>query len=230
MKNHFPTDKMTTTDNSPSTAPLSPTSPIIVIGRQFGSGGRKIGKLVADKIGYPYYDKELLSEVALSLGFSKSIFAENDEKKPSPFRSLLQGIYGIADNFHDTSLCGERLYHEQSKVIRRLCEEKGCVIVGRTADYVLRDHPGLVSVFLHSPIERRAEEIVNRGDASHMQEACEMAKKQDRDRESYYNYYTGKQWGSASNYHLTIDASSVDADTIADIIIAYAKKKLTRRN
>lgn len=198
---------------------------VIVIGRQFGSGGRNIGKLIAQSLGYGYYDKELLAEAAESLGFSQDIFAAHDERKPSPLKTLLQGLYGIADNFHDTSICGESLYHAQSDVIRKICEKKSCVIVGRTADYILRTHPGLVSVFLHSPIEKRAYQIVKRGDANDISSAIELAKKNDRERESFYNYYTGGGWGKASNYHLSLDASCIDDKKIAGIIIDFAKAK-----
>ena len=198
---------------------------VIVIGRQFGSGGRRIGRLIAKKLSIGYFDKELLAQAAESLGYTQDIFVAHDEKKPSPLKSLLQGIYGIADNFHDTSICGESLYHAQGDVIKNICEKQSCVIVGRTADYIMRHHPGLVSVFLHSPVSVRAKKIVGRNDASNEESAAELAKRNDRERESYYNYYTGWHWGKASNYHLTIDASSLDEETIADIIIDFARKK-----
>jgi cytidylate kinase len=199
--------------------------PVIVIGRQFGSGGRRIGRLVAEELGIPYYDKELLSEAASRLGFAPEIFAAADEKRPSPFSSLLQGMYGIADNFHTTSMCGEELYHEQSRIIRGICEEGPCVVVGRTADYIMRDHPGLLSIFLHAPIESRARLIISRGDAADLQHASDLARKRDRDRENYYNYFTGGRWGHASNYHLTLDASALSDRLIADIIIMAARNK-----
>ncbi len=93
-----------------------PAGTIIVIGRQFGSGGRRIGRLVAEKTGFRYYDKELLAKAAESLGFSQKLFDKHDERKPSTLHTLLQGIYGIADNFHDTSICGESLYQAQSRM------------------------------------------------------------------------------------------------------------------
>lgn len=203
--------------------PLSQS--IIVIGREFGSGGRRIGKMLAHKLQSRYYDKELLAEAAQSIGYAPEIFAAHDERKPSPLRTLLQGIYGIADNFHDTSICGESLYRAQSDVIRKICETDSCVIVGRTADYIMRHHPGLVSVFLHAPAETRARMIVERGEANDIPTAMEMARRRDKERERYYNYYTGGNWGKASNYHLTIDASSLTEDQIVEIIIKYAEGK-----
>lgn len=198
---------------------------IVVIGRQFGSGGRKIGKLIAAKLGIDYYDKELLSRAATSLGFSPEIFAAADEKKPSPLRSLLQGLSGVADNFHATTLSGEKLYEEQSGIIRQLADRGPCVFVGRTADYVLREYPGLVSVFVHAPMKHRAGKITARGDAANANAAEEIARKHDRDREGYYNYFTGRHWGRADNYHLSIDSSTLSEDDVAELIINYCKAK-----
>lgn len=215
------------TDNDTITGIKRPMHTVIVIGRQFGSGGRRIGKLVAQRLQCPYYDKELLSKTAESMGYAREIFDMHDEKKPSPFRALLQGVYGIADNFHDTSMSAEHLYKEQSNVIRELGEKGNCVIVGRTADYVMRHHPGLVSVFLHAPVELRARAIVKRGESLTEEQAIDLANRHDHNREKYYNYYTGGQrWGKACNYHLSIDASSLPDDEIADIIIDYARRKV----
>lgn len=217
---------MQTEDKTTESMDKRPLHTIIVIGRQFGSGGRRIGKLISERLQCPYYDKELLSKTAESMGYAREIFDLHDEKKPSPFRTLLQGVYGIADNFHDTSMSAEHLYKEQSRVIRELAEKGSCVIVGRTADYVMRHHPGLVSVFLHAPVELRARAIVKRGDSISEEQAIDLANKHDHNREKYYNYYTGRErWGKADNYHISIDASSLSDSEIADIIIDYARKK-----
>lgn len=201
---------------------------VIVIGRQFGSGGRHIGKGIASRLGIAYYDKALLSEAAESLGFSPEIFMAADEKKPSPFRSLLQATYGIGDNFHTSSISAEKLYRVQSDVIRKICEKKSCVIVGRTADHVMRDHPGLVSVFIHAPLDARVAKIVEREECRDPAEAAEMARKRDRDRESYYNYFTGRHWGRASNYHLTLDSSTLSEKDAIDLIVAFTKARMKK--
>ena len=199
---------------------------VIVIGRQFGSGGRTIGKKIAETLGVDYYDTELLSHAAETLGVQAHFFKDYDEKKPSPLRALLQGAYGIADNFHSVPLTGERIYSAQCKIIKDIAKKSSCVIVGRNADFILRGHPGLLSVFLHSPVENRVKRIKKRGDAISEEEALEMAQKHDRRRESFYNYYTGdKKWGVADNYHLCLDTSLLDNETVADIIIAVAKNK-----
>lgn len=224
------TNPDTSTQDTPTPDTTIPTpDTVIVIGRQFGSGGRKIGRLIAERLGIPYYDKELLSHAADSLGFSPEIFAAADERRPSAFHTLLQGMYGIADNFHATSISGERLYQKQSEVIKEICAKGPCVIVGRTADYVLRDHPGLLSVFLHAPEKWRAEKIVRRGDSMCCEDAITIAARHDRNREDYYNYYTGGKWGRADNYHLTIDSSLMPADEIADLIIRFAQSKSKRK-
>ena len=194
---------------------------VIVIGRQFGSGGRTIGRKIASKLGIEYYDTELLSKAAKSLGISPQVFKDHDEKKPSTLRALLQGAYGIADNFHSVPLTGERIYDIQCRVIKDIASKGSCVIVGRNADFILRNHPRLLSVFLNAPLEWRAEKILARGEAESIEAAMDMAREHDKRRESFYNFYTGeKSWGVASNYHLCIDTSRHDEDIISNIIIS----------
>ena len=203
-----------------------PSDTVIVIGRQFGSGGRSIGKIIARKLGIKYYDSELLSQAAARLGMHPDIFQNHDEKKPSVLRTLIQGLYGIADNFHSVPLNGEIIYQEQSKVIRELCNDGPCVIVGRTADYILRHKPHVLSVFLHSPVEYRAKEIVKRKETQNIEEAVAMAKQKDRSRESYYNFFTGSNsWGKADNYDLSVDTSNLGFEEVADFIINIARSK-----
>lgn len=203
---------------------------VIVIGRQFGSGGRTIGKLIAEKLGIDYYDTELLKEAAGQLGVSPHVFKDHDEKKPSAFLTLLQGVYGIADNFHGVPLTGERIYAVQCRVIKEICRKGPCVIVGRNADFLLKDHPCLLSVFLHSPISRRAQRIMERKEAITEEEATELAKRHDKRREAYYNFYTGdKKWGEADNYHISLDTSCLDNETLAEIIISVAEKKFKQK-
>lgn len=197
---------------------------VIVIGRQFGSGGRRIGRALAERLGIAYYDKTLLSEAAAKLGFNKEIFANADERKPS-FLSSLTGLSFGADSWSSPGLSSEKIYLAQSRAIRDIISRKPCVIVGRTADYIGRDLPNLISIFLHSPIEKRARHIMERGDSPSVKEAIELARKRDKEREGYYNYYTGRHWGVADNYHLSIDSSSMSDNNIIDIIVAYLEKR-----
>lgn len=192
---------------------------VIVIGRQYGAGGKYLGKKLAETLGVPYYDKELLSETADALGFSKELFMKADERKPSMFRSFLSFNYGSPSAaFSSYVLSDDNLYRAQSHVIKSIAENGPCIIVGRTADYVLRDHPGLISIFVHAPIEERAKIIVNRGEAENTDKAIEKARKFDKSRESYYNFFTNRNWGHADNYHLSFDSSKISIDEIVRII------------
>lgn len=200
---------------------------VIVIGREFGSGGRTIGKMVASRLGIGYYDSEILNRVAEAEGLDPEVLKRHEEKKPSVLKMLLQGAYGIADNFHSVPLSSERIYGIQSRVIKELVKKDSCVIVGRNADFILRDHPCLLSVFLHAPLQHRARRIFERGEAEDMEKAGEMARAQDKRREAFYNFYTGeKKWGVASNYHLSLDTSSLENEEVRDIIISLAHNKL----
>lgn len=202
---------------------------VIVIGRQFGSGGRTIGKKIAKILGIDYYDTEILNKAAEAEGVDPKMFRHLDEKKPNVLKVLLQGIYGIADNFHTVPISGERIYNIQSRIIRDLAGRGSCVIVGRNADFILRDHPRLVSVFLHAPRSKRVEKIIKRKEAENEEEALELINRHDHRRESFYNFYTGeKLWGVASNYHLSLDTSSLDEDYIAEIIIKLLQTRLNK--
>lgn len=198
---------------------------IIVIGRQYGGGGRKIGQAVAKLLKIPYYDKVIISKVAAHYGYDPAILLNADEKKPSLFGSLIPGKYGIIDNYATSPISKESLYEAQTHIIRQICEEGSCVIVGRTADYIMREHPGLVSVFIHAPLKWRAKNLVSRGEAKDETDGMYKAKKADSDRQGYYNYFTGRNWGVANNYHLTIDGSQFDTDEIASIIAQLAGMK-----
>lgn len=199
---------------------------IIVIGRQYGAGGRKLGKKLAETLNVPYYDKELLSEAADALGFSKELFRNADERKPSILRSFLSFNYGSPSaSFSSYTLSDDNLYRAQSNVIKSICEKGSCVIVGRTADYVMREHPGLLSIFIHAPEEHRAKNILDRGEAKSMKDALEKAHKFDRSRESYYNYFTNRHWGQADNYDLTFNSARLRIEDIMPLIIASLRNK-----
>ncbi len=202
---------------------------VIVIGRQFGSGGRDIGRRIAEKLGIPYFDKNLLAEAAKAFGFDKDVLADADEKRPSFIRTFLGSSYGNTSDFGCWgSLSPDALYDVQSRVIGRICHAGPCVIVGRTADYIARELTNLFSVFIHSPEAHRARRIVMRNDAADEAEAIRIAKKADSKRESYYNYYTGRRWGAASNYHLSLDASMLSMEETVDLIISFLKARAAK--
>ena len=195
---------------------------MIVIGRQYGSGGREIGRALATRLGIPYYDRKLLREAAVRIGFDEEVFSRNDEQKPSLLASLFgSGCYPADGEYTTSSMSRQGLYRAQSAVIAELAKEGPCVIVGRTADYVLRDHPRMASIFIHAPIERRVERIMQRDGCDTADHAAALARKRDSAREKYYNFFTGRHWGHADNYHLSIDASSMTTDEIVDLIVSY---------
>lgn len=192
---------------------------VIVIGREFGAGGRSLGIELSKRLGVPYYDKELLSKASERFGFRPEIFDKADEKRPSLFQALLSFNYHSASGSYATTAMGSsEIYQAQSSVIRQIAEEGSCIIVGRTADYVLRDHPRILSVFLHADMADRVKAILRRGDCSTESEAEEMANKYDRMRREYYNYFTGRPWGQASNYDLSLNTSRLSVEGAANLI------------
>lgn len=201
---------------------------IIVVGRQFGSGGRRVGQAISKLLNIPYYDRVIISKVAARYGYDPAILLKADEKKPSLFGSIIPGKYGIMDNYATSPISKESLYQAQTHVIRQVCEEGSCVIVGRTADYIMREHPGLVSVFIHAPVDWRAQNLVARGDARTLTDARVKVRKADVERQGYYNYFTGRNWGVADNYHLTIDGSQFETEEIANIIATLAESKIKK--
>lgn len=193
---------------------------VIVIGRQAGSGGRALGKAIAGILGIPYYDRELLKECSERFGYDREIFEMADERRPSPFRSFLNSRYGLGET---SPLHGEGLYNVQSKVIHQLGQEGSCVIVGRTADYILREHPGLFSIFLHAPEEWRARAMHERGEAKSPSEALAILRRADSRRKDYYNYFTPGGWGKAENYDICIDSSRFTTEELARIIVSLTE-------
>lgn len=203
---------------------------LIVIGREYGSGGRRIGKMLAEALGVSFYDKTLLSKASEKLGYSPEIFANKDEKRPSLIRSILSFTYGAnTANIDGAPMSDEKIYEYQSRVIREICNEESCVIVGRTADYIMREHPGLISIFLHAPIIHRIESIKSRGETDDDRRARELAESADRSREEFYNYYTNSNsWGKANNYDVTLDTSKLSDDSIVEIIKGIVKERIQR--
>lgn len=196
---------------------------VIVIGREYGSGARRIGRKVAERLNYTYYDKELLSSAADNYGLSQEFFDRADERKPSLWTSFFMPGVGVPETMGIGTLSGESPYVAQSEVIRSIGAEGRCVIVGRTADYILREHPAMLSIFMHAPVEHRAKAIVARGECKTEREALAQISRRDKSREEYYDYFTGRKWGKASNYDLTLNSSLLDDDQIVDIICRMAE-------
>lgn len=199
---------------------------VTVIGREFGSGGCMVGRRLAERLGVPYYDKNLLAEAAKEFGFDKDILAGADEKRPSFIRMFVGSSLGNSTDYGFWgTLSPDALYDLQSRVISGICRRGPCVIVGRTADYIARELPNLASIFLHAPEEYKCRRIIDRGDADTVEDALRIARKADSKRESYYNYYTGRVWGKASSYHLSLDASTFSTEETVEMIIRFLKAK-----
>ena len=204
---------------------------VITIGRQYGSGGREIGRLVADALGIKYYDQELLMESSEASGVKPEVFEAADERTPSFFSNIWSFNLGFNTGSYllgSSPISDEKIYAAQSNVMKTLAQNSSCLIVGRSADYVLRNHPGLISIFIHSSIEDRILRIMNRRGINSAEKAREIAEKKDKLRASYYNFYTDKVWGDAAGYDLSIDSSKLPADAVADFIVSYVKARLAQ--
>ncbi|MBO4529568.1 MAG: cytidylate kinase-like family protein [Paludibacteraceae bacterium] len=198
---------------------------IISIGRQFGAGGRAVGKKLAERLGIDYYDKELIFEAAKDYGFAPEFFENVDEKSASFSGNVLQWVESlITGGFQSKNfLSQDALFEMQSNAIRRLTEEKSCIIVGRCSDYVLRDNPNCVSVFLHSTDDDRANRISQRNGIT-KEEALAKMEVEDKRRAAYYNFYSSKTWGMASTYTLSINVSTLGVDGTVEFIVSYLKQ------
>ncbi|MDF2513827.1 MAG: hypothetical protein K0S04_3693 [Herbinix sp.] len=196
---------------------------VITISRQFGSGGREIGAKLAKKLEIPFYDNELITRAAKESGFSEAAF-ENAEKKAS--NSLLYSIamgmnaYGNQDiGFTHLSL-DDQLYLAQANVIRKVASEGPCIIVGRCADYILRDIPNVVHIFIWAELEARKKRAVKLYNLKE-HKAEEEILKTDKRRANYYNYHANEKWGRAENYHLSIRSDFAGMDNTVDCILHF---------
>lgn len=196
-----------------------------------GSGGRQLGHILAERLGIEFYDKELLLEAAKQSGLSPEFFERNDERRPhfiSGIFSFTMGINPGAAFAGSTSISDDALYKAQCDFIHSIASKGPCVIVGRTADYVLRDLDCVVNVFVHADAEDCARRIMERQPELKREQALRLVEKTNKLRSGYYNFYTDKQWGDSSGYDLTLNSSTMDLDDIADIIIHYLHKRLKK--
>ena len=208
-----------------------PAKYVITVGRTFGSGGRALGKLIADKLGIAYYDKELLSQAAAKAGMSAEYFEQNDERAPSFFSGIFSFNHGynpVAYFAGPSSISSDGIYQAQCEFIHEIAEKGPCVIVGRTSDYVLRDMDNVVNIFVHAPIECCVKRIVERSESLSEERARAMAERTNKVRSAFYNFYTDKVWGAASSYDLTIDSSAMTLDKVAEYIIEYVRLRLAK--
>ncbi len=201
---------------------------VITIARGYGSGGRTIGKMLADQLGISFYDRELLRLASDESGINEELFAKADES----VRNTL--LYKIARNIYrgelippdsDDFISNDNLFNYQAKIIKGLAAQESCVIVGRCADFVLRDQPNVIRVFVHAPLES----CIDRLEEMYGEERKALEKKillTDKKRGIYYKYYTGQEWNDAMNYDLCINTSKLTFEQGVEAIKAFIQIKL----
>ena len=195
---------------------------IITISRDFGSGGRTIGREVARRLNIPFYDKELVDQIALESGFAPKFVEEHGEHAPG--KSLFsyafapQGVPGVMNGLSTADF----LWNIQCSVILQLAEKGPCVIVGRNADYILKDRQDTLHVFIHADLPYRADRIVRLYGESEKSPEARLTEK-DRRRSVNYQHYTGRTWGVSTNYDLTLKSSALGIDACVDAIVSLVE-------
>ena len=191
---------------------------IITISRQYGSGGRLIGQKLAERLGIPFYDKELITLAAEESGFAENYVKEAGEYTPGGFLSSALSNRAFGPTNEDI------LWEIQCRVISELAEKGPCVIVGRCADYVLRNMPNVLNVFIHSDMESKVRRVVEDYGVE-SDNVVELINKTDKRRANYYNYYTGMKWGRAENYHLALRTDCLGIDGAVDTLVHFIEAR-----
>jgi cytidylate kinase len=189
---------------------------VITIGREYGSGGHFIGKLLAERLGIPFYDNELLLKISENSGLSSDVIKEFDEKK--------EGIFSSGMNLYSADLSlGNKIFLAQFEEIKKLADKESCVIVGRCADYILRDYANVANIFITAPMSEKIARAVKYYGLD-PQKAEKIIKKKNRKRRNYYMYYTNKEWGNAASYDITIN-SKIGVEACVDALEVYIKNR-----
>ena len=197
---------------------------IYTIGREFGSGGKAVGEKLAERLGIKLYDKELLQQAAKDSGFCEEIFENHDEKPTNSFLySLVMDTYSVsgysAAPFLDMPL-NHKVFLAQFETIKKIAETESCVIVGRCADYALADNPDCINIFIHADMDIRVRNVCKSLNVTE-NKARDIINKTDKQRASYYNYYTSKKWGDSKSYNLSLDAGKLGIDNCVEMILKY---------
>lgn len=222
--------ELKTVKNADDFASELPEKYVITVGRRMGSGGRALGRMLADKLGIAFYDKELLLDAAKRSGLCPEMFERNDERRPhfiSGLFSFNMGMGPIA-SYTASSISDDALYKAQCDFIHEIADKGPCVIVGRTADYVLRDTPNVVNIFIHADIEDCAKRIAGREPNLNYEQAKRLAEKTDKLRAGFYNFYTDKRWGDSSAYDMTFNSSKMSLEDISDLVVDYLKRRFKK--
>ena len=198
---------------------------VITVGRQYGSGGREIGTALAKKLGIAYYDDLLLKKAADESGLCEELFHSFDERPKSFLYSIAMDPYSFTMNrVTPKGSIEQQVYLATYETIKKLADKGPCVLIGRCADYVLKDRNDVINVFISAPLENRIKRVAQRNDISEI-EAKERIKKTDKSRASYYNYYSSKEWGDAKSYHICLDSSLLGIDGTVDLLETIIRMK-----
>ena len=196
---------------------------IITISREFGSGGRSIGKLVAEQLGYAFYDKALVERIAKESGYAEDFIERRGEDATSKSSFLFNLSRSGGGGFDGMPAITDKLYVIQYNTIKKLAEESPCVIVGRCSDYILRNEPDSLHVFIHADAEFRARRIVEiYGERDNA--PLKRVEEKDKTRQVYYKNYTGRIWGMSENFDLCLNSGKIGIEKCAEIIVGLAKK------
>ena len=210
-----------------------PDKYVITVGRQMGSGGRLVGRKLADRLGIAYYDKELLLQAARQAGLSPDFFERNDERRPhflSGLFSFNMGMGPISVYDGSSSISDDALYRAQCDFMHSIAAAGPCVIVGRTADYVLRDMNNIINIFVHASKDDCIRRVMDRDPAKTAEQARAFVEKTNKLRAGYYNFYTDKRWGDATSYDITFNSSAIALDDIVELIIAFMRARFRTTN
>ena len=195
---------------------------VITIARSYGSGGRKMGRLLAKELGYEYYDREILRIASDESGISEELFRQADEKQRIPlFRSAREVYTGeVSPPDSDDFISNENLFRYQAKIIRELAATRNCVIVGSCANFILRGRDNVLNVFVTAPVVDCVRRVMET-DGLNLEEAEKKIKKIDKRRADYFKYFTGRQWQDAALYDLCLNTGHMSEQKCVDIVRAY---------
>ncbi len=195
---------------------------VITIARSYGSGGRKMGRLLANELGYEYYDREILRIASDDSGISEELFSKMDEVKASPLFRIARQVYTgeVIPPDSDDFISNENLFRYQAKIIRELAATRNCVIVGRCANFILRGRDNVINVFVTAPVVDCVRRVMDT-DGLSLEEAEKKIRKIDKRRADYFKYFTGRQWHDAALYDLCLNTGHMKEQKCVEIVRAY---------
>ncbi len=192
---------------------------VVTIARGYGSGGRTIGQMLAESLGIKSYDREIICMASEESGISEALFGIADEKLPNPFMRYTKGVYKgkIITPDQEDYVSNDNLFNLQAKVVRRLAQQENCVIIGRCADYILKEEKNVLRVYVHAPLESCVETLLSMSSLT-PKEAEKRILKIDKNRAYYYKHYTGREWDNAGNYDLCLNSKDLGFEKCVEII------------